>query len=243
MYYYKIENDLINKYQIIIDEESLQNLKNEIYLKQRIIRHHEGKTNIHHHCKPYGYENYTQKFIGQKDGEDIYLEIYDTFETPYLVEIIDEILKDNFSALIKLNEYKEDLNEENNLEYKNLIDKFNSLIKQINRKEYNNLDEINSTLKETYTDLENLNKEIEEYNKKTNDEFKKVSYKEKVFNCFTYKLVKSYPISLINELIDKLNMLNKELEPLINFFDAAHGLNCNELVYKLKKSINNTQTK
>ena len=238
MYYYKIENDLINKYQIIIDEESLQNLRNEIYLKQRIIRHHEDKTTIHHHCKPYGYENYTQKFIGQKDGENVYLEIYDTFETPYLVKIIDEILKDNFSAFIKLNDYKEDLNEENNLEYKNLIDKFNSLIKQINRKEYNNLDEINSTLKKTYTDLENLNKEIEEYNKKTNDEFKKISYKEKIFNCFTYKLVKSYPISLINELLDKLNMLNKELEPLINFFDAAQGLNCNELVYNLKKSIN-----
>lgn len=102
--------DKILKYEVIVDKELLSKLKYEIIEKCSIITHKDYQDT--YLPKMYGiddylkYRNYSEVKIGVREyndfysmPEDLYRIKYDEYHFPYLVELLDKLLKDDIDVL------------------------------------------------------------------------------------------------------------------------------------------------
>jgi len=102
--------DKILKYEVIVDKELLSKLKYEIIEKCSLITHKDYQDT--YLPKMYGiddylkYRNYSEVKIGVREyndfysmPEDLYRIKYDEYHFPYLVELLDKLLKDDIDVL------------------------------------------------------------------------------------------------------------------------------------------------
>ena len=115
IYYLETENEKtkekqLEKYLVSYDKEELEKLKLEIIDNCSVITHREyvGKFGPYHFDE-LKYRNYSEEKVGERKHnnietytENIYHYSYDQYDFPYLVTIIDNILKNDVNALKEL---------------------------------------------------------------------------------------------------------------------------------------------
>lgn len=109
MFYYLKKKGKLEKYTVEIDHEALKSLRLEIIFRCSEISHIEDTTTATPNYFDYErIQNYTEKKVGRTDGgfytpsEDIYHVSYDYYNHPYLVSIIDRLLKDDKTAIAEI---------------------------------------------------------------------------------------------------------------------------------------------
>ena len=127
MYYFKKNDDVIEKYQVHFEKEEVKKLQDEIINQCSIIKHEDYESD--YIPKPLDkrfMRNLKYTLIGKKEyfeeTRDIYSIQYDKYEPPYLVELIDRILKGDSKAIGELRHYQ--IFNSNSIEEKiNLVNK------------------------------------------------------------------------------------------------------------------------
>lgn len=129
------DNDVVKKYKFEIDKEKLEKLKSEIIENCSIIRHKKTKVDdrygmINSICKDKSIyiKNYNMKKIKEVENNDfygpswytVYEEEYDLYDYPDVVDIINEVLKNNEEMIIKLLNYE---SKEDEINIPNIITK------------------------------------------------------------------------------------------------------------------------
>lgn len=217
MYYYKKENEEIVKYQIILDEKKLKELRSEIIERCSLIIHKNYKTT--NTPNEFDYEhirNYKEKKVGVIEyndfyctTEDEYLVDYDYYEHPKLVSQIEELLSGNTKIINELKNPNIDrINEE-----EVLLKEQQKIIKKLN-----NCKDISKQIELLTENQEKLleYKKQKELNKK---QIPVEPYYKKVLDCITIKKVNSISMDLVNEYI--------------NFFMNVSSTNADEKVNKV----------
>lgn len=205
MYYYKVKNNLVYKYNIVLDIKQLHDLKNEIIDKCSFISHKCFKTtNPVEKCV--NYRNYKKTKIGVKTydnppdtynhhpDEDEYLVEYDYYDFPMLVHYIVDLLSGNTSAIEKIINYKEDVNGFN-LEEKRVLEEQDKLIKELST-------ETSEDISKKLELIANNHKRIMAYKKErelNKNQVPASSYIKKVLSCINMKEVGIMPLASILE--------------------------------------------
>ena len=223
MYYYKKKGKDIIKYEIVLDEEKLRQLKLEIIEKCSYIKHinsRETSFTISYRIDFKHVRNYNEKFIRTieyndfySQPEDEYLVDYDYYEYPILVSYIDEILKGNTSIIGKIEKLKD-----KNMDKENIIlEEQQKIINKLNNPDNKNKQELINLLNESQEKLLEYYKE-KELNK---NQVPSSKYKRKVLNLITMKEIGTMPYKTILEVqkffissieLNKENNLNKVLK-------------------------------
>jgi len=158
MYYYIKRDDKIEKYKVVFDKETLDKLRTEIINKCSIIEHIERtgtrKPNYFDYLK---IRNYKEKKVGRTEPrdnlfyspEDIYWYSYDQYNFPYLVKLIDELLKKDVQAVYKI--YNPDFDREpTSLEIKRkvLCEEINNIPNDNTNKKISKLEELQKLIEQ-----------------------------------------------------------------------------------------------
>lgn len=199
MFYYLKKKGNLEKYTVDIDYDALKRLRLEIIFRCSEISHIEQNTTTTPNYFDYErIQNYTEKKVGRTDGgfytpaEDIYHVSYDYYEHPYLISIIDRLLKDDKSAISEI--LKPDYSKER--------DSFEKRISCLEN-EINNIPTCNTSAKVSKL------KELEELIKKAELNKKQASvkrYYSKVKKLITFTLVdtmSSKDIQKVGDFIEK----------------------------------------
>lgn len=192
MYYYVENNDKIEKYEIEFDKEKLKKLKIEIINKCSEITHKEYNNTIEPNYFDYlKIRNYQSKQIGTVEGRDyapdktLYHISYDEYIFPYLVTLIDRLLKNDIEAL---NEIFNPSIEKEKISFTQRIENLSKEIDEINNFDTN----------KKITKLQELQKLIE--TQKLNSSQLPVSlYYTKVQELITFKYINSMKITEIEK--------------------------------------------
>jgi len=203
MYYYKVKDNLVYKYSIVLDIKQLHDLKNEIIDKCSFISHKCFKT-----TKPLeksiNYRNYKKTKIGIKafemslhpdicyPDEDEYLVEYDYYDFPMLVHYIVDLLSGNTSAIEKIINYKDEINN-SDFEEKKILEEQDKLIKELS-------EEISEDISKKLELIANNHKRIMAYKKDrelNKNQVPASSYIKKVLNCINMKEVGLMPLKSI----------------------------------------------
>ena len=200
MYYYKIKDNLVYKYSIVLDIKQLHDLKNEIIDKCSFISHKCFKT-TNPVEKSINHRNYKKTKIGIKSFEmslhpdtDEYLVEYDYYDFPMLVHYIVDLLSGNTNAIDKIIKYKED---ENNLDFgeKKILEEQDKLIKELATKTSGDISKKLELIANNHKKLMAYKKD-RELNK---NQVPASSYIKKVLSCINMKEVGLMPLTSVLE--------------------------------------------
>ena len=113
MFYFKVANDVVEKYQVSFNKEEIEKLKKEIIRNCSNIVHREYyNESMPHFIDKSLIFNFHSIYIGEKEyfeeTKDIYLFTFDEYEVPYLVKLIARLLKEDSSVLEEILNYKEE---------------------------------------------------------------------------------------------------------------------------------------
>jgi len=191
MYYFKINNNIIEKYEVIFDKEKLEQLKLEIINKCSLINHIEYEG----YLEPYRYNqlqirNIQKRNIGIREYEtepdmDLYLYSYDEYKFPNLVYSINKLISGYSQAIEEIF---------NNAPQKNFsyTEELNELVKDLNDIDLLSIDEKRKKLDK----IEEFLKYIELNSKQKNVE----EYYPIVQNQITFNFIDSLPLETINRV-------------------------------------------
>ncbi len=206
MFYYKINNDLLEKYQVDFDSEKLRKLCNLIIDDCSSIKHYEYNSDY----APYYLDsklirNLVTTNTGRVKEYDmetryIYHFSYDKYEPPHLVSLIYGLLNND----------PQDLYEILNYTIENTKLSLDSKINTLNQ-EFNQIDlEDISKKKEKLKELEKLLK-LKELNKNQKDI---EAYYNQLISLIKFELVDSISISEINRIEEflKIKLVNINIE-------------------------------
>lgn len=148
MFYFKIGNEVVLKYQVIYNGEEIEKLREDIIHNCSHIVHRE----YYNICPPHFTDkslifNYKSMFIREKEyfeeTKDLYLYIFDEYEPPYLIKLIDGLLKEETLVLEEILNYKVEekisLDEEINLVNQEYLNADNVFERQQRLKELESL--------------------------------------------------------------------------------------------------------
>ncbi len=201
MVYLKRNNDVVEKYKVDFDKERIEKLKNEIVNKCSFIEHKEYESDSYISIDVNTVKNFMCNLIGKKEYfeevRDVYFYQYDEYNPPYLVELINRLLKDDSSAIEEILNY--DISHELSIDDK---------IALVN-KEFIKIDSKDITKrKEKLKEIERLLK-VQELNKdQQNIEF----YYDQLIGLINFDLIDSISISKISRVESFLEIkLNDKL--------------------------------
>ena len=212
MIYFKKNDELIEKYQIIFNKEKVEKLKSEIINNCSFIKHEEYESDYSPKFTDEIIRNFKCSLTGKKkdyfeETRDIYLYSYDEYKPPYLVELINQLLKGNTKVIDKILKY--DTSTTSNLDDK---------IRKLNQ-EFIRIDPENITKKKAKLD------EIEELLKT-----KELNKNQQSIEFYYNELMKLINIVLIDSIsVNELNKIEEFLEIKIlnkikinNFNEKSH---------------------
>ena len=211
MYYYKIDNDYVIKYDVKIDEERLNELRLEIIERcSHIIHKHYNTTRKPNYFDFEHIRNYKERFLRWIEYNDFYsspeeeYEVeYDYYEHDELVNYIDLLLNKDFSSIdFIINLKDKNINKEDILlgKQRKIIDRLNNI----------DIDSIKSELNK----LNDIQKELEKYKEQQKLNEKQVSgvvYKEKVLSCIIFNEIDRVSIEMINKVNDFVGVNSRKL--------------------------------
>ena len=202
MIYLKRNNDVVEKYKVAFDKEQIEKLKNEIVNNWSFIEHKEYESDSSSISIDVNtVKNFTYNLIGKKEYfeevKDVYFYQYDEYNPPYLVELINRLLKDDASAIEEILDY--DISHELSIDDK---------IALVN-KEFIEIDPKDITKrKEKLKEIERLLKE-QELNK---DQQSVSLYYDKLIGLINFDLIDSISISKLSRVESFLEIkLNDKL--------------------------------
>lgn len=202
MVYLKRNNDVAEKYKVDFDKEQIEKLKNEIVNNCSFIEHKEYESDSSSISIDVNtVKNFTYNLIGKKEYfeevKDVYFYQYDEYNPPYLVELINRLLKDDSSAIEEILDY--DISHELSIDDK---------IALVN-KEFIEIDPKDITKrKEKLKEIERLLKE-QELNK---DQQSVSLYYDKLIGLINFDLIDSISISKLSRVESFLEIkLNDKL--------------------------------
>ena len=201
MVYLKRNNDVVEKYKVDFDKERIEKLKNEIVNKCSFIEHKEYESDSYISIDVNTVKNFMCNLIGKKEYfeevRDVYFYQYDEYNPPYLVELINRLLKDDSSAIEKILNY--DISHELSIDDK---------IALVN-KEFIKIDSKDITKrKEKLKEIERLLK-VQELNK---DQQSIEFYYDQLIGLINFDLIDSISISKISRVESFLEIkLNDKL--------------------------------
>lgn len=223
MHYYDIEDFGIVKYEVELNINKLNLLKNQIINDcSEIVHKSYETTNISKYLECPYIKNYLVQKTGKRDknNDNVYLVSYDLYNVPYLFALINELLNGNTSVINEIKNYKEcffvgDL--EISDTYNNLLNELNS-IEDI--KIYGAEENIEDKIKR-----KNLLKQLEEL--LTNHETKKrISYDTEKLNKYRFLVLNCINLKLINKI---------SLEKIIEVRSFFEDYTQNEISENLQK--------
>lgn len=179
MYYYKITDKYVYKYDVILNIKQLHDTKNEIIDKCSFISHKSIKTTTPDQPIKVNYRNYKKTKINETE----YLIEYDCLEIPMLVDYIVDLLLGDMAAIDKIINYEENMNNLN-LEEKQILKESDRIINLL-KDESVDISKFLELLSKNYKKLSDYRKD-RDFNKKrknSND------YVKEVLNCINFKLV------------------------------------------------------
>lgn len=201
MVYLKRNNDVVEKYKVDFDKERIEKLKNEIVNKCSFIEHKEYESDSYISIDVNTVKNFMCNLIGKKEYfeevRDVYFYQYDEYNPPYLVELINRLLKDDSSAIEEILNY--DISHELSIDDK---------IALVN-KEFIKIDSKDITKrKEKLKEIERLLK-VQELNK---DQQSIEFYYDQLIGLINFDLIDSISISKISRVESFLEIkLNDKL--------------------------------
>ena len=201
MVYLKRNNDVAEKYKVDFDKERIEKLKNEIVNKCSFIEHKEYESDSYISIDVNTVKNFMCNLIGKKEYfeevRDVYFYQYDEYNPPYLVELINRLLKDDSSAIVEILNY--DISHELSIDDK---------IALVN-KEFIKIDSKDITKrKEKLKEIERLLK-VQELNK---DQQSIEFYYDQLIGLINFDLIDSISISKISRVESFLEIkLNDKL--------------------------------
>lgn len=202
MIYLKRNNDVVEKYKVAFDKEQIEKLKNEIVNNCSFIEHKEYESDSSSISIDVNtVKNFTYNLIGKKEYfeevKDVYFYQYDEYNPPYLVELINRLLKDDASAIEEILNY--DISHELSIDDK---------IALVN-KEFIKIDSKDITKrKEKLKEIERLLK-VQELNK---DQQSIEFYYNQLIGLINFDLIDSISISKISRVESFLEIkLNDQL--------------------------------
>lgn len=198
MIYFMDEGKKRKKYEIVVDKDGLEKLKEEIINNCSMIIHHDcNTTKTPNYYDILRIRNYSEEKVGIYESNDFYAScetlyhvIYDEYKYPYLIELIDRLLNNDEEALDEIlnpNFEKEQISIDKMINI--LEEKYNSIsLSEIGAKR-----EILEKLSQLYK-LKELNK----------NQISVIEYYSKVKNFIKLKLIDDIDIELINR-VNKFN--------------------------------------
>lgn len=194
MVYFKVKDDYIYKYNISYDMDALNDLRDTIVKKCSLVEHIEYESD----CDPSfdfldsSIENYeiqsTDKVQEYFEGDRIiYHYSYDKYNHPYLVHLIDGLLRNDKKSLEKIFKYQPS-------KEKNIDDKIKSLKNKFNSIDSNNTSELRKILDDldSLESLKGLNSKRESTN----------SYYKKVLSLIHFDLVSAIKKNEFDKVMD-----------------------------------------
>jgi len=219
MYYYKKKGKDIIKYEVIIDIEKLNKIRFEIINNCSHIKH--IKNRVTDSCKPkeWDYEhirNYSEKYEGRIEyndfysmPEDQYLVEYDYYTHPPLIQLIDNLLKGDTSAIEEIQKLKDEfVDKEKELleEQQEIISKLNNMKEKNKESQIYLLNQSQEKLLEYYKE-QDLNR----------NQVPSSKYKNKVLSCIELKEVEVIAYKTVLEVIRFLACCNsKKMDSSLN---------------------------
>lgn len=205
MLYFRKNDDVIEKYQVIFDKEKIKKLKQEIINNCSFITHIEYESDYAPILSNEIVRNFTYTPTGKEreyfeETRDIYHYSYDRYEPPYLVALINQLLllNDNSKVIDQILNYE--------IASKSTIDDKIELA----YKEFKEIDPENATKKaEKLKELENLLKA-----KKLNINQQNIDlYYNQLIELIKFNLIDSLPINELNKIESFLEInLSSEVE-------------------------------
>lgn len=190
MFYFRKNNEVIEKYQVSFDKEEIEKLKKKIINNCSFIKHEEYESDYSPRFTDEIIRNFTYTPTGKEkeyfeETRDIYRYSYDEYKPPYLVELINQLSNDNSKAIDKIFNY--------DISIKSTIDDRINLAYQ----EFNRIDPENITKKkEKLKELEDLLKAKElNKNQQSID-----AYYNQLIGLIKFDLVDSLSISELGRI-------------------------------------------
>lgn len=213
MYYYRIKENNVIKYEVELHIETLKKLKNEIINKCSYITHKKYTTTKLPNKWDYEHiRNYNETKIGEKDSNDFYssfeieyLVEYDYYEHPKLVSLINALLKGKVSVIDEIKETKEEKIDKEKI----LLEEQRKIIEDLNKLDNDKINHQISLLTENQKKLSNCYEE-KELNK---NQVSANEYIYKTLSCIKFKEITSISLEKILEVQEFFNSvsINKEL--------------------------------
>lgn len=213
MYYYKIKEELIIKYEVKLHIETLKKLRNEIIDRCSYITHKKYTTTQPPNKWDFEHiRNYNEQKVGIRQyndfyspSEDEYLVEYDYYEHPRLVSLINSLIKGNISVIDEIKYTDEEKIDKEKI----LLDEQKKLIQDLNMLDSEGINNQIRLLTENQEKISNCYKE-KELNK---NQISSNEYICKILSCIKFKEVSSISLEKVLEVQDFFNsiFIKKEL--------------------------------
>ena len=190
MFYFKVDSEVALKYEVKFNKFEIEKLREDIIRNCSIIIHREYYNTFSPHFTDKSLVfNFKSKLIGEKEyfeeTKDIYLYTFDEYKPPYLIKLIDRLLKEDASIIDELLNYKV----ENEVSFDEEI----NLVNQ----EYLNADNIFER-EQRIKELENLlNQKNLNKNQQSTD-----SYYQKLLSLIKFALIDTLSLDYIQRVED-----------------------------------------
>lgn len=210
MKYYNLKDDVIEKYNVTFDTKEIEKIKNEIINNCSDIKHKEYKSDYSpSFSKSDIIRNYQERRTGEvkeyfEETRFIYEYSYDRYEPPYLVNLLNELLK-NKNVLEDILTYK-------------VLNRLPIDIKiEKKEKEIKGIDDKNTKVKiEKLKEYEKLLKL-----KKLNENQKPLSlYYDKLISLFKFELEDILSIEEVKRVQQFMGLNFLEQKGIINYHDS-----------------------